>query len=271
MSRPLTKWSTAVQLSWEIVSLLETERKVDGHDIPFVPSAMPAASGVRRLSSARAVDPLHKTKKGRPVGYGLIESAKLPIAGCLACACCLAVLVLLAYQAPPIEWLDARLLSEIAAPQGSFVNFVASLFERLADWLPQVALVALACLVALRSGRPRRAVAVVALVAGVALVTQILKVVLAHPRYQPDLGYHQVSSTGFPSGHAAGALAIALAFLFVVPRSWRPPIAVIGIGLALAVSASVIVLNLHYPSDVLGGWLVTVGCCSALAILRVAK
>jgi membrane-associated phospholipid phosphatase len=198
----------------------------------------------------------------------VIEGGKGPIAGCLACAGCLAILVAVAYQVAPAEQLDARVLSELAAPAGSSADSVASLFERVADWLPQVALVVVASLIALRRDRPRSAIAVVALVAGVAVITQILKIVLAHPRYQPILGSRQVGSDGFPSGHAAGAMAMALAFLLVVPHSWRPPAAVIGAGLTLAVGASVIVLNLHYPSDVLGGWLVTAGWCFALIALR---
>lgn len=192
----------------------------------------------------------------------------MPIAGCLAAAGCLAILAALAYQVPSIEQLDARVLHEFAAPHGSFVSFVASLFERLADWLPQVALVMLAGLIALRSAHLRRAILVVALVAGAAIITMVLKVVLAHPRFQPILGQDQISPTGFPSGHSAGALSMALAFVFAVPSSWRRLTAAIGIGFTLAVSISLVLLNLHYPSDVLGGWLVALGwCCALLAFL----
>jgi hypothetical protein len=59
----------------------------------------------------------------------------------------------------------------------------------------------------------------------------------------------------FPSGHSAGSLAMSLAFLTVVPRSWLGPTAVIGVVFTLLVSFGVLVLNYHYPSDVLGGWL----------------
>ncbi len=196
----------------------------------------------------------------------MTNRAKRPIAGCVACAICLAMLVALAYYAAPIGRLDAEVLNKLGPPPGSSLNFAASLVERLADWLPQVAMATVASLIALRAGRPRHAIAVVVLVGGTALVTQALKVGLAHPRYQPILGDHQISSTGFPSGHSAGALAIALAFAFVAPRSWRSLIALVGIGLVLAVSASLVMLNLHYPSDVLGGWLVAAGLSFALVV-----
>jgi membrane-associated phospholipid phosphatase len=71
----------------------------------------------------------------------------------------------------------------------------------------------------------------------------------------------------FPSGNSAGALAIALAFLLVVPRPWRPLTAAIGAAFTLAVSVGLLVLDYHYPSDILGGWLVALGCCFALVAL----
>ena len=70
--------------------------------------------------------------------------------------------------------------------------------------------------------------------------------------------------THSPSGHSAGSLAISLAFLTVVPPSWRRPTAVAGIVFTLYISFGVLLLNYHYPSDVLGGWLLAAGWWFAL-------
>jgi membrane-associated phospholipid phosphatase len=125
-------------------------------------------------------------------------------------------------------------------------------------------------LLALWLRRPRRALFAVAEVAGTAAVVQLLKIALEHSRFQPGPGdpffWHPVAKA-FPSGNAAGALAIALAFLLVVPRPWRPATAAIGAAFTLAVSAGLLVLDYHYPSDVLGGWLVALGWCFALLVL----
>jgi membrane-associated phospholipid phosphatase len=199
----------------------------------------------------------------------MIESAKRPIAGCLACLTCLIILVALAYRVTPFERLDIRVLSEFRAPQGSCINRVAFRAERLVSPLAQVVAVVLACLIALCQARPRHAFVAIAIVAGTALIVQALKIALAHPRYQPILGQHQIESTSFPSGNSAGALSIALAFLYVAPRSWRHIIAAIGIVLTLAVSVGLLVLTYHYPSDVVGGWLVAAGWwLASLAALR---
>lgn len=200
----------------------------------------------------------------------MFGNIKRPVAGSLGCVGGLILLTLLAYKAGPFERLDATALSRLAAHKESSVGVVAALFAHLADPLPQLAMLALVCLMALHWGRPRHAIAAVALVAGANLTTQVLKVVLAHPRHQPILGYRQIGPTGFPSGHATAAMAMALAFVLVVPRSWRPTTILIGACLVVSVSASVVVLHHHYPSDVVGGWLVAGGWCFAVvAVLRV--
>ena len=88
--------------------------------------------------------------------------------------------------------------------------------------------------------------------------------VLAHPRYQPILGYRQIWANSFPSGHTTAAMAMALAFVLVVPRSWRLTAILVGGCLVFAVGCSLVVLNDHYPSDVLGGVLVASGWCFAV-------
>lgn len=184
------------------------------------------------------------------------ESAKPPLAGCLACVTGLMLLTGLAYGAGGVGRLDAEALSRLSAPVGSAAAAVAAVVTHLADLLPLLAMLAAVCWLALRLGRRRQAVATVVLVAGANLTTQVLKVVLAHPRYEPILGYRQIGSTSFPSGHATASLSIALALVLVAPRSWRPLAALAGAAFAIAVGCSVLVLNRHFPSDVLGGWLV---------------
>ena len=87
----------------------------------------------------------------------------------------------------------------------------------------------------------------------------ILKAAFEHPREQSipigEFEWFPVASA-YPSGHAAGSLAIALAFLFVVPARWQRATAWVGLAFTLAISLGLLVLNYHYPGDILGGWLV---------------
>jgi membrane-associated phospholipid phosphatase len=200
------------------------------------------------------------------------DAVKRPIAGCLGCVVGLALLIQLAFRTEVFGRLDATVLSRLSAHDGALVAPAAAFFSFLADPLPQVALLVLVCLIALRRGLPRLAVAALVLVAGANLTTQVLKVVLEHRRYQPILGYSQIGPTGFPSGHATAALAMSCAFALVVPRAWRPATISLGVFATLAVGCSRVVLHYHYPSDVLGGWLVAAGWCFAVvAVLRVSE
>ena len=96
-----------------------------------------------------------------------------------------------------------------------------------------------------------------------------LKALLANPRYQPiPVGSDAYPwEDAFPSGHAAGSLAMSLAFLTVVPLSWRRPTAVAGVVFTLYISFGVLMLNYHYPGDVLAGWLLAAGWWFALFAL----
>jgi membrane-associated phospholipid phosphatase len=199
------------------------------------------------------------------------KSVKAPLAAWIACAGALVGLALVAYGIDAAQRADATLLTKFIARDGSF-GWLAEAIAHLGDPLPLLAMLACACAIALWRGRPLDAVAAVVVVAGANLTTQLLKVALAHPRFQSVLGHDQLGPVAFPSGHATAAASIAIAFLFVVPHEWRPAVAAIGACFVAAVGCSVMVLAWHFPSDVLGGILVASGWGFAvLAARRIAE
>lgn len=109
--------------------------------------------------------------------------------------------------------------------------------------------------------RPALAVAVVGAIAGGATLVVLLK--LAFARARPDVVAHlsQVSSASFPSGHAANSAVVYLTLGVLLARSQRDHgvrLYMIGTALALslAIGVSRIYLGVHWPSDVLGGWII---------------
>jgi membrane-associated phospholipid phosphatase len=199
------------------------------------------------------------------------KSFKAPLAAAVGCAVALMMLGLVVYGIDPLQHADAALLARIMTHTGAAAGPVVNAVAHLADPIFVLLALALACGIALQRRRPLDAAAALTVIAGANLTAQLLKVLLAHPRFQPVLGHNQMPAASFPSGHATAAASMAIAFLFVVPNSWRPTAAVLGACLVAAVDACVLILAWHFPSDVLGGTLVAAGWGFAvLAVLRFA-
>jgi membrane-associated phospholipid phosphatase len=200
------------------------------------------------------------------------RSVKAPLAAWIACAGALMLLALVAYGIDAAQRADATLLTKFIARDDTGAGSLADLLVHFGDPLPLLAMLVGACGIALARGRPLDAAAAVVIVAGASLTTQILKIALAHPRFQSVLGYDQLGPVAFPSGHVTAAASIAIAFLFVVPPEFRAFTAFAGLCLVAAVGCSVMILAWHFPSDVVGGVLVASGWGFAvLAALRVAN
>ncbi|MFN8160966.1 MAG: phosphatase PAP2 family protein [Solirubrobacterales bacterium] len=184
---------------------------------------------------------------------------KEPLWALAGSAAVFAAVMLLAYLVGPAGRIDATALNGLMALDGRVTGSAASLAANSANPLPLLAMLAGVVALGLYWRRPRQTAAAVAVVAGANVTAQVLKVLLAHPRYQPVLGTDQLGPVAFPSGHATAAMSIAVAFAIVAPREVRPLAALLGAGYSLAVGISVTVLGWHYPSDVVGGMLVATG------------
>lgn len=93
-------------------------------------------------------------------------------------------------------------------------------------------------------------------VLGGRLLIEVVKLAVDRPRPGFDAHPVWVYSQSFPSGHAGNTMitfgAIAL---FALPGRWRAPGLLIAVLLSLLVGATRPMLGVHWPSDVLGGWL----------------
>jgi membrane-associated phospholipid phosphatase len=202
----------------------------------------------------------------------MITGWKRPLQLAGACWVAFAALLLCAYFVPAAKWADGWAVEGFLNLQRPWLSDIAAFVARLADPGPYALWTVVLAAIALYRRRPRHALAVVVFVVGANVLTQVLKVVLAHPRHHDFLGKAQMSAASFPSGHATASMALAFAAVLVAPHAWRPLVALAGGLFALAVSESIVLLAWHYPSDIAGGYLVAGSCgLVTLAGLRAAE
>jgi membrane-associated phospholipid phosphatase len=150
---------------------------------------------------------------------------------------------------------DVATLHGFAGLYRSWLDREIEVTARIADPLPY-ALVGLACIgVALARRRVPRAIAVGAIFVGTGVSDQILKHALAQPRFAWWLGFGQIDSASWPSGHSTAAMTMALCAVMVAPPAWRVAVGLIGGAATIALAYATLALAWHWPSDVLAGYL----------------
>jgi membrane-associated phospholipid phosphatase len=156
------------------------------------------------------------------------------------------------------ERADANVLGGFAGLRRPLIDSIAYGIASLCDPKIFVILAAILVLCALILRRGRVAAAVTGILLGANFTTQVLKSLLhqAHPVVFRLDGVAQVRGGSWPSGHATAAMSLALCAVLVARARWRPAVAAAGAAFAVAVCFSFLILIWHYPSDVLGGFLV---------------
>ena len=72
----------------------------------------------------------------------------------------------------------------------------------------------------------------------------------------------------YPSGHALISITVVTAAIWLAwPTRWRHEVLVAGVCFLILVGLSRLYLGVHYPSDVIGGWLIGAEWVSAVLLL----
>ena len=202
--------------------------------------------------------------------------ARNAMLGAGACVTLLALVWFAAFHVGFFSHLDQSIYLQFAdLTAHGRIAWIAGHFVRLFGPDPYVYLVVILLVAALLRRRPRVVLAVGAIVLGANVTTEVLKHVLAAPRPASLFpgGVSSLPAASWPSGHATAVMALVLASVLAAPARLRPVVAALGASLAIAVGYSLLVRGTHYPSDVLGGFLVagSWALCTVAALLTAER
>lgn len=103
-------------------------------------------------------------------------------------------------------------------------------------------------------------------------INWLLKHTFERVRPEHDHGYATVAGWSFPSGHASAAMAVYGTACYLVwrlaPPAWRWPCVAVSAALIMAIGLSRILLQVHFASDVVAGFAVSLtwlSVCVAVA------
>lgn len=176
----------------------------------------------------------------------------------------LVAMVGIAVRAGWTQAFDAALIDAIRGVGGAGLLPVVSGLTDSGSFYVLTAISVLATILLFVTGARVQAVRFCLVVAGGRIAVEIVKQLVARAR--PPIAEQAVAvhSFSFPSSHAANATItyVALAFFlthFPPHRHWRPALLALAAVLALAIGMSRVWLGVHWPIDVLAGWLFGIG------------
>lgn len=194
------------------------------------------------------------------------RKAVLTGAGAFALALVLIVSVAVAQRAAKLDWLNMALMTGAGRMRdtgiGAVVTPIMQAASLIGGTLCRLSIIAIIIVGMLWRKTRQRAVWLFVAAIGGTLLNVLIKQIFVAPR--PDLLPHLdiVNSYSFPSSHAAANLALYGALAMLAGR----PVGYVGAAcVAVLIGISRVWLGVHWPSDVMAGWIEAIGWLSLLA------
>jgi undecaprenyl-diphosphatase len=167
--------------------------------------------------------------------------------------------------------LDRNLYESLYAGHRPALVVVARVFTALGEPTVLIGAGFLFAVFLWREGRARFALALLLVILVGRGLSEVQKYWIARAR--PDLEPHLVvvKTSSFPSGHATSSMIfyLTIAIALTAGTRWQRRAAAAAVLLSLCVGVSRVMLGVHWPSDVVGGW--AFGMLWVLLTLRPAE
>ncbi|MFJ7589138.1 phosphatase PAP2 family protein [Streptomyces sp. NPDC097617] len=183
----------------------------------------------------------------------------------IGCALLVAVLTaLVVARWRPLLAYDERVSRDLHAHAVTHPG-VTHLMRVLSDWVwdpwTMRALAAVACVLLWWRGDRERALRVALATLAASAVQQGMKVLVGRDRPVWSDPVDSAQYAAYPSGHAMTATVVCGLLLWLLPRPappWAPAAWAVAVVSVLGVGFTRVYLGVHWPSDVLAGWLLGV-------------
>jgi undecaprenyl-diphosphatase len=182
----------------------------------------------------------------------------LTVAGLLVCVVALGFVIAgTALGAGVVDIPDRAIFSALALQKGVAPDWQISIAHWLSwfgDTERRTILIAVCALWLLWERRYKAALVMAVVPPLGAALSSLLKESFARPR--PDIVPHLdvVTNLSYPSGHAAGGAGLLIAAM-IIPSTYRSAWVGAALILMIFIGMSRPMLGVHWPSDILGGWL----------------
>ncbi len=163
---------------------------------------------------------------------------------------------------------DVPILLAIHTTESPQMNVFASILTKFGVFWGVFPIATAIALLLLLRRRWRSLVYLLTTLLGSIIINRSAKVLLHRVRPHlwsspaPEFDY------GFPSGHAMSSMTLVAALLILTWNSrWRLPVLLVGGLFVLAIGWTRLYLGVHYPSDILAGWMVSIAWAIGVSLL----
>ena len=156
-------------------------------------------------------------------------------------------------------WFDTTILTWFHTHATSFLDFFFTFITNAGGITSVIIISALLCAFLIYKKRYYNAQLLLLGLGGAAAANVVLKALFHRDR--PSLWHQSIVETGFsfPSGHAMASAALVTCLVIMLwPTKWRWLTIVLGGIIVILIGSSRLYLGVHYPSDILAGWCVSV-------------